>query len=93
MWHELTESTISKLADNSAELASSLEEGSLIAHQIVERQNESLSNQQELLRNERLLRENMHKTVMDSQRSHEETTAIIREQKLLFAEVFNRVSG
>ena len=85
--------TISKLSDSSAEVSLALEESSMIAQQMVEQQNISLQNQEELLRNERLLRENLHKSVFDVQKSHAETTAIIREQKALFVEVFDRVSG
>ncbi|CAK8686840.1 unnamed protein product [Clavelina lepadiformis] len=93
VWHEATENTISRLADNSAEVASSLEQSSAIALEMVERQNVTLQNQEEMLRNERLLRENMHKSVLDVQRSHEETKNVIREQRVLFAEVFDRVAA
>ena len=93
IWHEATEVTISKLADNSADVASSLEESSVIARQMVERQNLSLQNQKEMLQNEKLMRENMHKSVLDVQKSHEETKSIIREQRALFAEVFDRVAS
>uniref|UniRef100_H2ZMM0 Protein brambleberry n=1 Tax=Ciona savignyi TaxID=51511 RepID=H2ZMM0_CIOSA len=93
IWHESTENTISRLADNSAEVATSLEMSSEIAREMVQQQNHSLKNQEELLRNERLLRENMQKSVIDVQKSHAETKNIIREQRVLFAEVFDRVAA
>ncbi|CAK8681815.1 unnamed protein product [Clavelina lepadiformis] len=86
VWHEATENTISRLADNSAKVASSLGQSLVIALEMVERQNE------EMLRNERLLHENMHKSFLDMQRSHEETKNVIREQRALFVEVFGRVA-
>ncbi|XP_002131539.2 uncharacterized protein LOC100176859 [Ciona intestinalis] len=93
VWHEATENTISQLADNSAQVAATLETSSEIAKEMVVRQNDSLKNQEELLRNERLLRENMQRSVMDVQRSHEETKMVIKEQRALFAEVFDRVAA
>lgn len=93
VWHEATENTISRLAANSADVASSLEQSSELAQEMIARQNVTLKNQEELLRHERLLRENMHQSVLDVQRSHEETKNVIREQRVLFLEVFDRVAS
>ena len=74
-------------------MASSLKDSTVMARKMVEQQNHSLRNQEELLRHERLLREKMQQSVLDVQRAHQETKTVIQEQRALFAEVFDRVSG
>lgn len=91
-WHEATENTIARLADNSAEVASHLEQSSKIAHEMITQQNLSLKNQEVLLQNEERLRHSMDKSVLDVQKSHAETKTIIQEQRALFSEVFDRVA-
>lgn len=91
-WHQATENTISRLADNSAEVAGHLEESSHVAKEMIARQNASLKNQELLLQNEERLKDSMQKSVLDVQKSHAETKAIISEQRALFSEVFDRVA-
>lgn len=91
-WHEATENTISRLADNSAEVATQLEHSSDVAKEMVAQQTKSLENQEILLQNEERLKDSMEKSVLDVQRSHAETKAIISEQRALFSEVFDRVA-
>ncbi|XP_039266107.2 uncharacterized protein LOC120341632 [Styela clava] len=91
-WHEATENTISRLADNSAEVATQLENSADVAKEMVAQQSKSLENQEILLQNEEKLKNSMEKSVLDVQRSHAETKAIISEQRALFSEVFDRVA-
>lgn len=91
-WHEATENTIDRLADNSHDVAVQLEQSSKVANRMIVQQNKSLQNQELLLERDERLRKSMQRSVFDVQKSHAETKKIINEQRALFHEVFDRVA-
>nr|XP_006820991.1 PREDICTED: uncharacterized protein LOC100374938 [Saccoglossus kowalevskii] len=92
IWHERTESTVSRLADSSETVAEQLEVAGKIQEQMIVRQNESLKNQEEILQSGQHLKETLNSQTEDIQSSFNEMKATAAEHKILFAEAFQKVA-
>ena len=92
VWHEKTQSTIRRLSTSSEQVADQLEESSRLQLQVIQRQNQSLKNQENILDKANNLSkiinsssENIHDMLSDFQK-----TSV--EQRLLINNLFDRVA-
>ena len=65
MWHERTESTVSRLAKSSENVAEQLDESSKLQEEMIAKQSNSLEQQAEILKNEAYLKEAMKTNAKD----------------------------
>ncbi|XP_033099249.1 uncharacterized protein LOC117102906 [Anneissia japonica] len=92
IWHERTEDTVSRLATSSESVAEQLETTSELQDKMMQRQSQSLANQEAIIKNEKYLQMALHQSSQDLQQVFNDMKISTKEQKQLFEETFQRVS-
>ena len=88
LWQERTENTVARLSHTSDQVASKLEE-SLEYHKLMdEKQTEALSNQQEILDQDKQIANALHDTKEKMDRSFSDMNEMAQKQKMLLTEMF-----
>ena len=90
IWQDETDNTISRLADNSAHVAQQMEDSSLLQSDIIKKQNESIQNQELLLKHGNNLRQTLEESSLDVHRMMQEFKDSTSEQRAMIFEVFDR---
>ena len=90
IWQEETDSTISRLADNSAHVAQQIEDSSVLQSDIMRKQNESIKNQELLLQHGNNLRQTLKESSVDVHKMLQEFKDSTTEQRAMIFEVFDR---
>ncbi|XP_068719455.1 uncharacterized protein [Montipora capricornis] len=91
LWQHRTEDTISKLSRTSDDVASHLEDSAKKQLLVLEKQNKSLENQQEIISRELQLSETLRNSTLNAKRAFEDMKQNADEQKALFSETFESV--
>ncbi|XP_064598539.1 uncharacterized protein LOC135464900 isoform X2 [Liolophura sinensis] len=91
-WHQETQRTISRLAENSAVVANQLEESSQLQEKMLHQQNTSLQNQMQLINQASNLSLIIANSSSDVRFMFDEFNKTTQEQKLLIFDVFDRVA-
>ncbi|XP_044161222.1 uncharacterized protein LOC122946010 [Bufo gargarizans] len=81
-----------RLTVNSDSVAKQLEATNLMAGEMMEAQNATLQSQEEILRNGHLLKETLQESTMGVRQAFHEMQQSASEQRLLFSEIFNRIT-
>ncbi|XP_075434540.1 uncharacterized protein LOC142471940 isoform X1 [Ascaphus truei] len=92
IWQEQAQDIILRLTVNSDSVARQLEATNLMAEEMIQAQNATLRSQEEILRNGRLLKQTLQESTLGMKQAFQEMQQSAGEQRLLFAEIFNRVS-
>ena len=90
VWQDETDHTINRLADNSALVAQQMEDTSVLQSDIIKKQNESIKNQELLLKHGKDLRQTLEESSDDVQKMLEEFKDSTKEQRAMIFEVFDR---
>lgn len=90
IWQDETDNTISRLSDNSAQVAQQMEDSSLLQSDIIKKQNESIKNQEILLKHGNDLRHTLEESSVDVQKMLIEFKDSTSEQRAMIFEVFDR---
>ena len=93
IWQEITENTISKLSDNSENVAKQLEDSGQLQSEIMKRQNESIKNQEILLQRGRELSQTIETSSVDIHHMLKEYKDATTEQRNMIFEVFDRLNS
>ncbi|XP_074646136.1 uncharacterized protein LOC141902353 [Tubulanus polymorphus] len=93
VWHELTERTISNLAQSSESVAEQLSESARVQDEIIEKQRESLKNQHGIITSGERLNEAIRSSSDNVHQMFEDYKRTTAEQRLMISEVFDRVSS
>ncbi|XP_073496149.1 uncharacterized protein [Phyllobates terribilis] len=92
LWQEKTQDIILRLTVNSDSVAKQLETTNLMAEEMMQAQNATLQSQEEILRNGHLLKKTLQESTMGVRQAFEEMQQSASEQRLLFSEIFNRIT-
>ncbi|XP_071979396.1 uncharacterized protein [Engystomops pustulosus] len=92
LWQEKTQDIILRLTVNSDSVAKQLEATNLMAEEMMQAQNATLQSQEEILRNGHLLKKTLQESTMGVRQAFEEMQQSASEQRLLFSEIFNRIT-
>ncbi|XP_069800058.1 uncharacterized protein [Dendropsophus ebraccatus] len=92
LWQEKTQDIILKLTVNSDSVAKQLEATNVMAEEMMQAQNATLQSQEEILRNGHLLKKTLQESTMGVRQAFEEMQQSASEQRLLFSEIFNRIT-
>ena len=93
VWQTTTEHTISKLADNSAVVAQQIEDSSELQGKIMKRQNESIQNQELLLKKGNELKTALDESAVDINVMVKEFKEATAEQRESIIDVFDRIQS
>ncbi|XP_064633031.1 uncharacterized protein LOC135491231 [Lineus longissimus] len=93
IWHDKTEDTISRLATASSDTAKRLLESSEQQEVLLKRQNESLKNQDKILKSGDQLERVLESSTSGVKAIFDEYKKTTKEQRLLITDVFDRVSS
>ena len=93
VWHDKTESTIHRLADNSATVAQQMEDSSQLQTELLKRQNDSIENQQLLLERGNELKKSLEQSSIDVHKMLVEFKETTSEQRAMIFEVFDRLTS
>ncbi|KAM4019111.1 uncharacterized protein ACNLHF_028471 [Anomaloglossus baeobatrachus] len=92
LWQEKTQDIILRLTVNSDSVAKQLEATNLMAEEMMQAQNATLQSQEEILRNGHLLKKTLLESTIGVRQAFEEMQQSASEQRLLFSEIFNRIT-
>ncbi|KAM3912480.1 uncharacterized protein RB166_020936 [Leptodactylus fuscus] len=92
LWQEKTQDIILRLTANSDSVAKQLETTNLMAEEMMQAQNATLQSQEEILRNGHLLKKTLQESTIGVRQAFEEMQQSASEQRLLFSEIFNRIT-
>lgn len=92
IWQENADQTITKLSSTSEEVASQLEQSQNIQSELIKKQNDTLSNQEKLLRNGIDLSKTIEQSSSNVHALFEDFKHATYEQRAMIGEVFDRVS-
>ncbi|XP_069065464.1 uncharacterized protein [Pleurodeles waltl] len=92
VWQKQAEDTILRLTVNSDSVARQLEATNHMAAEMIQAQNATLQTQEEILRNGDLLKKTLQDSTQGVKQAFEDMQHSASEQRLLFAEIFNRVT-
>jgi len=92
VWHEETEKTIQRLATNSAKVSRSIADSSRLQEDIIEKQQETLDYQRQLVENGSFLSQAIEVSKTNVKDMLDEFRSSTSEQRILIFEVFDRVS-
>ncbi|XP_077148518.1 uncharacterized protein LOC143809309 [Ranitomeya variabilis] len=92
LWQERTQDIILRLTVNSDSVAKQLEATNLMAEEMMHAQNATLKSQEQILRNGHLLKKTLQESTMGVRQAFEEMQQSASEQRLLFSEIFNRIT-
>ncbi|XP_056396276.1 uncharacterized protein LOC130291514 [Hyla sarda] len=92
LWQEKTQDIILRLTVNSDSVAQQLEVTNLMAGEMMQAQNATLQSQEEILRNGHLLKKTLQESTIGVRQAFEEMQQSATEQRLLFSEIFNRIT-
>ena len=91
VWNEATENTISMLAESSSYVASQLHESSQLQAEIIKQQNDSLKNQKILMENSANLTNVLSSSSEEINRLFQTFKETTQEQRLLITDVFDQL--
>ncbi|KAK6467198.1 hypothetical protein HHUSO_G35162 [Huso huso] len=91
-WQLQAENTVHRLTENSAHVALQLEATNRLAERMVEAQNATLRSQEEILQNGDALKQTLQDSSQGVKQVFAEMQQSASEQRLVFSEIFNRVS-
>ncbi|XP_058873164.1 uncharacterized protein LOC131723409 [Acipenser ruthenus] len=91
-WQLQAENTVQRLTENSAHVALQLEATNRLAERMVEAQNATLRSQEEILQNGDALKQTLQDSSQGVKQVFAEMQQSASEQRLVFSEIFNRVS-
>ncbi|OCT67368.1 uncharacterized protein XB5730473.L isoform X2 [Xenopus laevis] len=92
MWQEQAQDIILRLTINSDSVAQQLEATNLMAEEMIQAQNATLQSQEEILRNGNMLKQTLQESTMGVKQAFHEMQQSANEQRLLFSEIFNRIT-
>ncbi|KAG8447785.1 hypothetical protein GDO86_015045 [Hymenochirus boettgeri] len=92
IWQDQARDIIMRLTINSDSVAQQLEATNSMAHEMMQVQNVTLRSQEEILRNGHILKESLQESTMGVKQVFLEMQQSASEQRLLFSEIFNRVT-
>ncbi|CAH2316537.1 Hypothetical predicted protein [Pelobates cultripes] len=92
MWQEQAQDTILRLTAHSDSVAKQLEATNLLAEEMMQAQNATLQSQEEILRNGHLLKQTLQESTLGMKQAFQEMEQSATEQRLLFSEIFNRIT-
>ncbi|KAM4664209.1 uncharacterized protein O3C94_012367 [Discoglossus pictus] len=92
IWQEEAQDIILRLTANSDNVARQLEATNIMAEEMMQAQNATLQSQEEILRNGHLLKQTLQESTMGVRQAFEEMQQSASEQRLIFSEIFNRVT-
>ncbi|XP_063791627.1 uncharacterized protein LOC134947478 isoform X1 [Pseudophryne corroboree] len=92
LWQEKTEDIILRLTVNSDSVARQLEATNIMAEEMMQAQNATLQSQEAILRNGHLLKQTLQESTMGVKLAFQEMQQSASEQRLLFSEIFNRIT-
>ncbi|XP_075691347.1 uncharacterized protein LOC142659274 isoform X2 [Rhinoderma darwinii] len=92
LWQEKTQDIILRLTVNSDSVAKQLEATNMMAEEMMQVQNATLQSQEEILRNGHLLKKTLQESTIGVRQAFEEMQQSASEQRLLFSEIFNRIT-
>ena len=90
IWQDQADNTISRLSDNSAQVAQQMEDSSILQSAIIKKQNESIKNQEILLKHGDNLRQTLEESYLNVHRMLHEFKNSTSEQRAMIFEVFDR---
>ncbi|KAJ7317484.1 hypothetical protein JRQ81_003646 [Phrynocephalus forsythii] len=91
-WQQRAQDTVHRLTSSSETVAHQLESTNQLAEQISQAQNATLRSQEQILQDGELLRRTLHDSSQGVRRAFQELQDSASEQRLAFAEIFNRVA-
>ncbi|KAM5145323.1 uncharacterized protein ACMZJ9_012671 isoform 2-T2 [Mantella aurantiaca] len=92
LWQERTQDIIARLTVNSDSVARQLEATNVMAEEMMQAQNATLQSQEEILRTGHLLKQTLHESTTGVKQAFKEMQQSASEQRLLFSEIFNRIT-
>nr|XP_033777576.1 protein brambleberry-like isoform X2 [Geotrypetes seraphini] len=92
MWQQEAEDTMSRLTANSHNVAQQLEAANEMAEETIKAQNAVLMSQKEILQNGAFLKKSLQDSTNGIKQAFQDMQQATTEQRLLFAEIFNRVT-
>ncbi|KAM9324222.1 uncharacterized protein PAF06_000234 [Gastrophryne carolinensis] len=92
LWQERTQDIIFKLTANSDSVARQLEATNIMAEEMIQAQNATLQSQEEILRTGHLLKQTLQESTIGVKAAFQEMQQSASEQRLLFSEIFNRIT-
>ncbi|XP_075042170.1 uncharacterized protein LOC142101683 isoform X2 [Mixophyes fleayi] len=92
LWQEKTEDIILRLTVNSDSVARQLEATNVMAEEMMQAQNATLQSQEAILRNGHLLKQTLQESTIGVRQAFQEMQQSASEQRLLFSEIFNRIT-
>ncbi|XP_066435856.1 uncharacterized protein [Eleutherodactylus coqui] len=92
LWQEKTQDIILRLTVNSDSVAKQLEVTNQMAEEMMQAQNATLQSQEEILRNGHLLKKTLQESTTGVRQAFEEMRQSASEQRLIFSEIFNRIT-
>ncbi|XP_073456282.1 uncharacterized protein [Aquarana catesbeiana] len=92
LWQEKTQDIILRLTVNSDSVARQLEATNIMAEEMMQTQNATLQSQEEILRTGNLLKQTLQESTTGVKQAFEEMQQSASEQRLLFSEIFNRIT-
>ncbi|XP_076468942.1 uncharacterized protein LOC143299544 isoform X2 [Babylonia areolata] len=93
VWNEMTEKTISVLAESSSHVAAQLQKSSHLQTKIMEQQNDSLQNQKILIENAANLTNTLSSSSTEINRLFQSFKETTQEQRLLITDVFDQLAS
>ncbi|XP_072287159.1 uncharacterized protein [Pyxicephalus adspersus] len=92
LWQERAQDIILRLTVNSDSVARQLEATNIMAEEMMQAQNATLQSQEEILRTGHLLKQTLHESTTGMKQAFEEMQQSANEQRLLYSEIFNRIT-
>uniref|UniRef100_A0A8C5QW32 Protein brambleberry-like n=1 Tax=Leptobrachium leishanense TaxID=445787 RepID=A0A8C5QW32_9ANUR len=92
MWQEQAQDTILRLTAHSDSVARQLETTNQMAEEMMKAQNSTLQTQEEILQNGHLLKHTLKESTLGMKQAFQEMEQSATEQRLLFSEIFNRIT-
>eukprot|EP00079_Xenopus_tropicalis_P029543 XP_012825008.1 PREDICTED: uncharacterized protein LOC100493164 isoform X1 [Xenopus tropicalis] len=92
IWQEQAQDIILRLTVNSDSVAQQLEATNLMAEEMMQAQNATLQSQEEILRNGNMLKQTLQESTLGVKQAFHEMRQSANEQRLLFSEIFNRIT-
>ena len=93
IWQEQTDSTINRLTDTSVEAIQKIEVSNALQNKVMQKQNESLQNQQIFIERGQELKRLLEDSSIDVHKLFEEFKDTTSEQRDLLFEVFDKLTG
>ncbi|XP_018416202.1 PREDICTED: protein brambleberry-like [Nanorana parkeri] len=92
LWQERAQDIILRLTVNSDSVARQLEATNVMAEEMMQAQSATLETQEEILRNGHLLKQTLQESSTGVRQAFEEMQQSATEQRVLFSEIFNRIT-